>query len=189
MSSVIQTQALLQVAATLANAAETVVSLPRPQTTPALPAYAEGSDHVILPTFIREEESGHCVIDLPASFVAATVFLRRASIMKLTPTPQKHVAGPADAYFPTGAPTNATFVRDLVNTNGADTMATNLDSVRDLLGNLRSGAAVRSFPGITVEQGQYVQLTFFQSTGAPIGPGTINVVYKLGLNQKDTGKP
>jgi len=189
MSSVIQTQALLQVAATLADAATTVVDLPRPVSSPALPAYAEGSDHVILPTFIREEESGHCVIDLPATFVAATVFLRRASIMKLTPTPQKNIPGPADAYFPTGAPTNATFVRDLVNTGTANTLATNMDAVRDLFGNLRTGAAVRSFPGVTLEQGQYVQLTFFQSTGAPIGPGTINVTYKLGLNQKDTGKP
>lgn len=188
MSSVIQTQSLLQVAATLANAAETVVNVPRPQTSPAQPAYAEGSDHVIAPSFLREEEGGRVIIDLPTAFVAGTVFLRRVSIMKLLPTAQKGVAGPSDAYFPTGAPTDSTFVRDLVNTGTGNTLATNADTVRDLFGNLRATpASVPSMPGITLEAGEFVRLTFFQSTGAPIGPGTINAMYKMGRNQKEVG--
>jgi hypothetical protein len=189
MSSVIQTQGVYMVAATLPDATTTTINMPRPQTSPTPPGYAEGSDHVTLPVFLREEESGHCVIDLPTAFVAANVYLRRASIYKLMPTPQKNVAGPSDAYWPTGAPTNAEFVRDLVNTGTANTLATNADAVRDLFGNLRTGAAVRSFPGITLEQGQYVRLELYNASGGPLGPATINVVYKLGLNQKDTGKP
>jgi len=189
MSSVIQTQGVYTVAATLADAVTTAIDMPRPVSSPAVPAYAEGSDHVILPTFLREEESGHCVIDAPSAFRVANVFLRRASIMKLTPTPQKNIPGPADAYFPSGAPTNTTFVRDLVNTGTANSLLLSADAVSDLFGNLRTNAAVRSFPGVTLEQGQYVRLEIFNNTGAPIGPGTFNVVYKLGLNQKDTGKP
>lgn len=189
MSSVIQTQGVYTIAATLPDAVTTTIDLPRPITTPSVPAYAEGSDHVILPAFLREEESGHCVVDLPSVFVAANVFLRRASIYKLLPAAQKNVPGPADAYWPTGAPTNASFVRDLVNTGTANTIPANADAVRDLFGNLRAGTAVRSFPGITLEQGQYVRLELNNASGLSIGPAQINVVYKLGLNQKDTGKP
>jgi len=189
MSSVIQTQGVFTVAATLPDATTTTIDMPRPESSPAVPAYAEGSDHVVLPAVTREMEGGHCVIDLPSTFVAATVFLRRASIRKLLPTPQKGVAGPSDAYYPTGAPTDTEFVRDLVNTNGANTLPTDADAVRDFLGNLRANAAVRSFPGITLMAGEYVRLELYNGSGAPIGPGTINVVYKLGLNQKETGKP
>lgn len=189
MSSVIQSQMLTTVAATLPDATATVVNIPRPQTTPALPAYAEGSDHIIAPAFIREEEGGHCVIDLPSAFVASNVYLRRASVYKLLPAAQKGVAGPGDAYFPSGAPTDAEFVRDLVNTGTANSLPTNADAVRDLFGNLRASAAVRSFPGITLGAGEYVRLTLFNGSGGPLGPAQINATYKMGLNQKETGKP
>jgi len=190
MSSVLRTQGInVAAAVTLADAVVTSVDIPRPQTTPAQPAYAENSDHVTSPTFLREEEAGHCVIDLPAVFVAATVFLRKLSIKKLLPTAQKGLQDPSSAFFPSGAPTDTTVVRDLVDTGTANTLATNADAVRDLLGNLRAGATVRSFPGISLRAGEFVHMEFFQSTGAPIGPANINAVYKLGLNQGDDAKP
>lgn len=192
MSSVLQTQGIQQaVAVTLLNApaAPTPIDIPRPTTTPAQPAYAEGSDHVVAPTFLREEEGGHVVIDLPAVFVAANVFLSKVQIKKLLPTAQKGLQDPSSAFFPSGAPTDTTLVRTLFDDGGANSLPTNADAVRDLLGNLRSGAAVRSFPGITLRAGEFVHIELYNNSGGTLGPAAINAVYKLGLNQADTGKP
>lgn len=189
MSSVLRTQGINQVVSTtLVNTVLALIDIPRPQTTPAQPAYAENSDHVTAPSFTREEEAGHCVIDLPANFVAATVFLRKLSIRKLLPTAQKGLQDPSSAFFPSGAPTDNTLVRDLVDTGTASSLPTNADAVRDLLGNLRAGATVRSFPGISLRAGEYVHLELFNNSGGDL-TGTINAVYKLGLNQGDDAKP
>jgi hypothetical protein len=190
MSSVVRTEDL-QVASgiTLAATTTTLIDLPRPQTTPTEPPYAQGTDHVVRPTFLREEEAGVCVVDLPTSFISASVFVGRISIHQLLPTPQTGVQDPSTAFFPTGAPEVTNFVRDLFADPGylaggnPSILATNSDSLRDLLGNLRAGAAVRSYPGISVRAGEYVHLELYNSTGSPIGPANINVVYKLGLNQ------
>ena len=196
MSSVVQTQMITQVTTTIANTVVTTVDIPRPMTTPAEVAYAEGTDHVTRPIFIREEEGGHVVIDLPAAFKTSAIYLRRMSIRKLLPTAQKGLVGASGALMPTGAPTDDTFVRDVFNSNGANTLATNdTNALNDLLGNPIVGAAgtapltyVRSFPGITLRSGEYVRMEFYTAGGA-VGPGTINAVYKMGLNQQDTGKP
>jgi len=192
MSSVLQTQGIQQaVAVTLPNApaAPTGIDIPRPTSKPAEPAYAEGTDHVVRETFLREEEAGHVVIDLPSVFIAANVFLSKLQIKKLLPAAQKGLQDPSSAFFPTGAPTDATLVRTLFDDAGAMSLPTNADAVRDLLGNLRSGATVRSFPGITLRAGEFVHMELYNNSGGPLGPATINAVYKLGLNQADTGKP
>lgn len=189
MSSVLQTQGINQVvAASLPNVTLTLIDIPRPTTTPAELPYAEGTDHVTRPIFLREEEAGHCVIDLPATFVAANVFLQTLSIKKLLPAAQKGLQDPSSAFFPTGAPTDNTLVRTLFSDGGANSLPTNADAVRDLLGNLRASATVRSFPGITLRAGEYVHIELYNNSGGTL-TGTINAVYKLGLNQADTGKP
>ena len=189
MSSVIQTQGVQQVSVTLPDATLTAFNVPRPQTLPLEPAYAEGTDHTTRLPFLREEEGGHCVIDLPAAFNLATVFMRRLSVHRLLPTAQAGVADASSAFFPTGASTNNVFVYDLVNTGTSNTLALNMDAVRDLLGNLRAGAAVRSFPGITLMAGEFVHMELFNASGGALGPLFVNATYKLGLNQADTGKP
>lgn len=190
MSSVLRTQGINQaVAVTLTNAVITAVDIPRPQTTPAQPPYAENTDHVVAPTFLREEEAGHCVIDLPAVFVAANVFLTNLSIKKLLPTPQKGLQDPSTAFFPTGAPTDTTLVRTLYSDPTGLLLPTNADSLRDLLGNLRASATVRSFPGLSLRAGEFVHMEFKNSSGGDLGPANINAVYKLGLNQGDDAKP
>jgi hypothetical protein len=173
----------------LPDATTTTVDVPRPQESPQEPPYAEGTDHVVRPSFVREVEAGHVIIDLPAAFVAANVFLRRASIRKLLPVPQRGLATPATALFPTGAPTDQEFVRDLVNTGTSNDLPTDSDTVRDLFGNFRAVASVRSFPGITLRAGEFVRLELRNASGGPLGPAFINAIYKLGLNQGDTGKP
>lgn len=191
MSSVLRTQGINQATAvTLVNAAITAVDIPRPTTTPAQPAYAEGSDHVVAPTFLREEEGGHCVIDLPTVFVAANVFLTLLSIKKLLPTPQKGLQDPSTAFFPSGAPTDTTLVRTLYSDPTGLLLPTNSDSLRDLLGNPRATpVAVRSFPGLSLRAGEFVHMEFKNSSGGDLGPANITAVYKLGLNQGDDAKP
>lgn len=194
MSNVVKSQFTSQVSATLADAAVTVVDIPRPQVTPAEVPYAEGTDHVVRPaTNLRDSEGGQCVIRLPAAFVAANIFIRRVSIRRALPAAQKGLGynGPgqtAGALFPSGASADQEFVRDVVNLTG-DTLATNSEAVKDLFGVPADSATVRSFPGMTLMAGEYPRIEFYQATGAPIGPGVITTNFKMGENQGDTGRP
>jgi hypothetical protein len=183
-------QALTQVTADFPNVTATAVDLPRPETTPKEPGYAETVDHVTRPVSLDEFYGGHCIVEMPSTLKLVTVFLRRAEIRTLLPTPQKGVATPANALFPSGAPTASEHVRDLVNVTG-NVFPCNGDAVQDLFGlpHTTPATTVRSFPGVTLREGEYIRLTFYNNSGGALNDQTIRAVYKLGLNQVDTGRP
>jgi len=201
--TVLRTQGIERISATAVDAAFTAFNLPRPQSTPVQPAYAEGVDHVTRPEALREFEAGQCVIELGALLVAADVFLDKVEIVKLLPTPQKGMSGLSSSginsppgaeepLFPSGAPADAELVRVLVDRKEANDLSTDDVSVNDLFGLPKyaggAGGETRSYPGITVRAGEFVRLTLGNTSGGDL-TDTITVNYKLGLNQSDTGKP
>ena len=188
--TVLRTQGIERLSVTAVNAAFTAFDLPRPETTPKQPAYAENSDHVIAPVHLREDEGGHCVIQLGALLTAANVWLDKVEIVKLLPTAQKGITGPSGALFPSGAPSDATLVYALMDRGGANDLSTDDPSSLDLLGMQRNSGVgeSRSYPGITLRSGEFVRITLGNTSGGDL-TDVVTAVYKLGLNQSDTGKP
>jgi hypothetical protein len=197
--TVTRTQGIERISATAVNAAFTTFDIPRPQTTPAAVAYAENTDHVIKEPALREFESGHCVVELGAILTAANVWLDKVEIVKLLPTAQKGLSslsssglnsppGANPPLFPSGAPSDETLVRVLVDRANANDLATNEDAVLGFLGSPDFSNTVRSYPGITLRSGEFVRVTLGNTSGGDL-TDTITATYKLGLNQSDTGKP
>ena len=196
--TVTRTQGIERTSATAVNLAFTAFDVPRPQTTPAEVAYAENTDHVIKEPAVREFESGHCVIELGALLVAANVWLDKVEIVKLLPTAQKGLSslsssglnsppGANPPLFPSGAPSDETLVRVLVDRNQANDLATNETMVGKFLGQTVTPDTVRSYPGITLRSGEFVRITLGNTSGGDL-TDVITATYKLGLNQGDTGK-
>ena len=186
--TVTRTQGIERISATAVNAAFTAFDLPRPVTTPQEPAYAENSDHVVAEPSLREFEAGHCVISLGGLLTAADVFLDKVEIMKLLPIAQKGVSGPSSALFPSGAPSDETLVRTLVDRGEANDLSTDAEAVTGFLGQANFSNTVRSYPGITLRSGEFVRLTLGNTSGGDL-TDDITTTYKLGLSQSDTGKP
>ena len=197
--TVTRTQGIERISATAVNAAFTAFDIPRPQTTPQEVAYAENTDHVVREPALREFESGHCVIDLGTNLVAANVFLDKVEIFKLLPVAQKGLSslsgsglnsppGGSPPLFPSGAPSDETFVRTLVDRAEANDLATNEDAVAAFLGQTAGNDTVRSYPGLTLRSGEFVRVTLGNTSGGDL-TDTITATYKLGLSQSDTGKP
>lgn len=189
MSNVELTQALTQVSATWADAVVTTLDIPRPVTTPAEPPYAEGTDHVTRPDRLREDEGGNVCIHIPTALMPANIFIRRISIQRMLPTPQKGISGPDGALFPSGASTDQEFVRDVLNMGTGNTLLLSDASVQDLLGVDTAAGMPRTYPGLTLMAGEFVRLEVYNNTGGPVGPATIEAIYRMGRSQSDTGRP
>ncbi|HUW16292.1 MAG TPA: hypothetical protein VMW94_04380 [Actinomycetes bacterium] len=191
--------------ASLANAVEQAIDIPRPQTVPQQAAYAEGSDHVVREPALREFEAGHVIIQAAPDHAVANVFLRKIEIHQLLPAAQKGLGGPSSTFtfptggtgplFPSGAPATTSFVRTMFDAGGLNGTLLSDDSVKEILGgnmlDPTTGLPSRSYPGVTLRAGEFVRLTLFNNTGAAIvaGDRTYHAAYKLGQNQSDTGKP
>jgi hypothetical protein len=186
--TVLRTQGIERLSVTAINAAFTTFDVPRPETTPKEPAYAENSDHVVAPVALREYEGGHCVVELGTNLTAANVFLDKVEIVKLLPTPQKGVAGPGGALFPSGAPSDETLVRVLLDRGQANDLPTDAEAVLGFLGQANFSNTVRSYPGITLRSGEFVRITLGNTSGGDL-TDAVTATYKFGLNQRDTGKP
>lgn len=197
--TVTRTQGIERVSATAVDAAFTAVDVPRPQSSPAQVAYAENTDHVVKEPALREFEAGHCVIELGANLVAANVFIDKLEIVKLLPTAQKGLSalsgsglnsppGATPPLFPSGAPADETLVRTLVDRGQANDLPTNDAAVGKFLGQTVAPDTVRSYPGITLRAGEFVRITFGNTSGGDL-TDLITATYKLGLAQTDTAKP
>lgn len=186
--TVLRTQGIEQLSVTAVNATFTTFDLPRPETAPKAPAYAENSDHVTAPIQLREDEGGHVVVEFGTNLVAATVWLDKVEIVRLLPTPQKGITGPSGAMFPSGAPSDETLVRTLLDRGQANDLATNTDAFLDFFGQPSHSNTVRSYPGITLRSGEFVRITLGNTSGGDL-TDLVTGTYKLGLNQQDTGKP
>jgi len=189
--TVTRIQATTAVTASFPNTAATTFDIPRPQTTdPAPVPYAENADHVIAPPARDEYSAGHCTVELPATLKLANVYCRTIEIMKMLPPAQKAVASAETALFPTGAPTNIAHIRYIVNFD-TDVLPTASDAFLDLMGEPHAVVAtsVRSFPGITLREGEFIRMTLYNNSGGALNDQVITANYKLGLNQGDTGKP
>lgn len=184
-----RTQSVQRVAVDFPDATVTAFDLPRPQTVPQENAYAETVDHVVRPPALREFESGHVVVDFAATLAVANVFLDRVEVRKLLPTAQTGVTGPSGAFFPTGAPTDESLVRTLIDRNEADDLLLSDEAVVDFFGGTRSGHSVRSYPGVTLRAGEFLRIYISNASGGALNGQDITGTYKLGLNQQDTGKP
>ncbi len=187
--AVTRTQGVELITVSFPDVTITSFDLPRPQTTPAEPPYAENTDHVIAPPALREMEAGHCQVEFPAALLVAGVFLDRVEVRKLLPAAQLGVSGPADALFPSGAPTDEALVRTLVDRDGADDLLLSAESVTDLFGRTSGANTVRSYPGITLRSGEFLRILISNQSGGALNNQDILAKYNLGLNQQDTGKP
>ena len=167
----------------------TTFDLPRPETTPKEAAYSETVDHVTRPPANREMEAGHCVVDFAASLKVASVFLDKVEVRKLLPIPQKGIAGPGDALYPTGAPTDESLVRVLLDRGAADDLLLSDDAADDFFGNAKDSQTARSFPGITLRAGEFLRISISNQSGGALNAQAVTATYKLGLNQSDTGRP
>ena len=194
------------VVATLTDAVEQNIDIPRPQTTPQEVAYAEGTDHVVRPPAIREYEAGHVIIEVAPAHAVANVFLRKIEIHQILPAAQKGLSGPSSDFtfppgatapmFPNGAPAQTGFVRDVFDAGGGNDMLLSDPAVSEVLGGTMFDPAIlnspqRTHPGVTLRAGEFVRLVVFNNTGGDIvaGDRAYHAAYKLGLNQSDTGKP
>lgn len=199
--TVTRIQATKAVTASFPNVTATAFTIPRPQTTtPAQVGYAENADHVIEPAARDDYAAGHCTVEMPATLKLATVFCRVLEIRRLLPPAQKglgglsssfpHPPGAAGALFPSGAPASSAHVRYLINETG-NTIPVSGDAFMDLVGEVHATSAttVRSYPGITLREGEYVGMTLYNNSGGALNDQIITANYKLGLNQRDTGKP
>lgn len=184
-----RTQSVQRTTVSFPDAAVTAFDLPRPQTVPAEPAYAENSDHVVREPALREFEAGHVVVDFAATLAVADVFLDRVEVRKLLPTPQKGVTGPSGAFFPTGAATDESLVRTLIDRGEANDLLLSDEAVADFFGQTKSPNTVRSYPGVTLRAGEFLRIYISNQSGGALADQAITGTYKLGLNQRDTGKP
>jgi len=203
MSIVNRAQFAKSVTVSFPNVTATTFDVPRPVTTPAEPAYCEGSDHVIKPTSLEEDFAGEVVVRLPTTLELATVFLRSVEVRKLLPAAQKGLAGPSSTFphppgavspiFPSGAPTDSEHVRFLVEEAG-NTIEMSQGAGHALLGspdptNLAAGGLTRSYPGITLRAGEYVRLTFYNNSGGDLNNQIITANYNMGQFHGDVGRP
>jgi len=189
--TVTRIQATKVVTQTFPNTTLTSFDIPRPQTTtPAQVPYAEGSDHVVEPPARDDFSAGHCTVELPATLKLANVYCRTVEIRKILPPAQKGVQGPATAYYPTGAPTDTGHVRFIVNET-TDVLPTASDAFLDLMGEPHAtvSTTVRSFPGITLREGEFIRMSLYNNSGGALTDQVITANYKFGLNQQDTGRP
>lgn len=173
----------------IAPSTVTAFDLPRPETSPKDPGYAENTDHVTKLPAIREMEAGHCVVDFATTLAVAGVFLDKVEVRKLLPIAQKGITGPGDALYPTGAPTDESLVRVLLDRGGANDLLLSDDAANDFFGVIKGNATVRSYPGITLRAGEFLRITLDNTSGGALLAQAITATYKLGLNQSDTGRP
>lgn len=193
MSIVNRAQFTKTVTVSFPNVTATTFDVPRPQTTPAEPAYAEGVDHVTKLPSIEEDYAGEVVVRLPGTLQLATVFMRTVEIRKLLPTAQKGVAGPADALFPSGASTDSEHVRFAVQ-EAVNTVAMDAGAGPLMLGdgdptNLAAGGLMRSYPGITLRAGEFTRITLYNNSGGALNDQLISAYYTMGQHQSDVGRP
>ena len=172
----------------------TTFDLPRPETSPKDPAYAENTDHVTKVPAIREMEGGHCVVDFAATLLLPTVFLQKVEVRKLLPIAQKGLGYNGEgenpgALYPTGAPTDESLVRVLLDRGAVNDLPIDDDAVVDFFGNAKVAGAPRGYPGVTLRAGEFLRITLDNQSGGALAAQAITATYKLGLNQSDTGKP
>lgn len=193
MSIVNRAQFTKTVTVSFPNVTATTFDVPRPETTPKEPAYAEGVDHVTKLPSIDEDYAGEVVIRLPGTLQLATVFLRTLEIRKILPTAQKGVAGPGDALFPTGAATDSEHVSFAVQ-EAANTIDMAAGAGPLMLGdgdpaNLAAGGLMRSYPGITIRAGEFARITLYNNSGGDLNNQLISAYYTMGQHQSDVGRP
>ena len=193
MSIVNRAQFLETITQSFPNVTATTFDVPRPQTTPAEPAYAEGVDHVTKLPSIDEDFAGEVVVKLPSTLALSTVFLRTLEVRKLLPAAQKGVVGPGDALFPSGAGVDSEHVRYLAQETG-NTIGMTAGAGPALLGapdltNLAAGGLTRSYPGITIRAGEYVRITLYNNSGGALNDQIIQANYNMGQHQSDVGRP
>ncbi len=187
--TVTRTQGIERTLVSFPDVTTTTFDLPRPQTTPQDPPYAELTDHLNKNQNLREFEAGHVVVDFASTLAVASVFLDKVEVRKLLPAAQKGVATPGNALFPTGSPTDETLVRTLIDRAGANDLLLSDSAVLDFFGNAKTGNTVRSFPGVTLRAGEFLRISIRNNSGGALNNQAITATYKLGLNQQDTGKP
>ncbi len=193
MSIVNRAQFTKTVTVSFPNVTATTFDVPRPETTPKEPAYAEGVDHVTKLPSIDEDYAGEVVVKLPATLALATVFLRTLEVRKLLPAAQKGVVGPGGALFPSGASTDSEHVRFLAQETG-NTVGMTAGAGPALLGaadltNLAAGGLTRSYPGITLRAGEYARITLYNNSGGALNDQIIQANYNMGQHQSDVGRP
>src|SRR3990167_933810 len=132
--TVLATQFLRRTAVTLLNApaTPTEVDIFGPESTTE-PPYAENVDHVVRARQVRQNEAGFAVVDLPATLVAANVFLRGVEIWLRQSLPgQRGISGP---LFPSGAApaSSQPVLKRVVFADAANNTATNLVAVLSIL--------------------------------------------------------
>jgi hypothetical protein len=193
MSIVNRAQFSKTVTVSFPNVTETTFDVPRPETTPKEPAYAEGTDHVTKLPGTDEDYAGEVIVRLPSTLQLATVFLRSVEIRKLLPTAQKGIAGPGGALFPSGAAVDSEHVRHIMQeTANKIDMATAPGTT--LLGdadptNVAAGGLTRSYPGITLRAGEYVRCALYNNSGGALTDQIISAYYTMGQHQTDVGRP
>ena len=203
MSIVNRAQFTKTVTVSFPNVTATTFDVPRPVTTPAEPAYCEGSDHVTKAVNLEEVFAGEAIVRLPSTLQLATVFLRSIEVRKLLPTAQKGLAGPSSTFphppgavspmFPSGAPTDSEHVRFLVQETGntidmatvpGNTMLGDADPT-----NVAAGGLVRSYPGITLHAGEYLRVTLYNNSGGALNDQVVTAYYTMGQHAGDVGRP
>ena len=178
--SVLATQFLRRTAATLLNApaAPTEVDIFGPESETETP-YAENTDHVIRPRQLRQNEAGFVIVDLPAAFVNANIFLRGVEIWSRNSIPFQRGLG--TAMFPTGAAVAASpMLKRTVFASTANDTPTTLAATLSILGGTLTGSdATKDTPALKVNADEFVKLRLFNNTGGPL-TDTIDSKFDLG---------
>lgn len=179
--SVLRQTFLRQTTASFPNAAATTVDILGPESTTADP-YAEGTDHVVAPRQVRQNEAGWAVVDLPTGLEAANIFLRGVEIWSRQV--QAVQSGLSAALFPSGATAGGTspVLKRVVFSSTANDTPTNGTNVVAILGGTLNTTATLSLPRLHVRADEFIRVTLFNNSGAPINNAVITTKFDLGLN-------
>lgn len=185
--SVIRTQyGVVSAATTITNAQSGAVDLPRP----ADAVENNTIDWTIRPTFRKEFESGRCVITPDALLGVAGVLLTKIEIVALNLGTSLAPINLSFAQFPEndvltqpGFP-NPPVLRTVLDLSAAP--ASSIYTLATTAGALTDPKTLGLFSSLLVRSGEFVRVTLYNSTGAPI-TGQLSARYDFGMNPGNYG--
>ena len=175
-------QFLRRTSVTAAATSVTLVDLVGPESDLASP-YAEGSDHVVAPRQVRQNESGWVVIDGwdGSALDSANLTVDVEVWSRASSGAQK---GLSSALFPSGAAVAADPVLKRVVASG---IPGNSDDILAVFGGGHGTSDLRNKPLIHVRADEFVRLRLTNAAGA-LGPVVLTAKYDLGLSPADNDR-
>lgn len=176
--SVLRQQFAQSLAVTVPNGATVEADLFGPES-PLSPPYAEGTDHVIEPRQVRQNEAGWVVVDGLTNLAVATVTVDVEIWARAATAAQRNIEAP---LFPSGA---AAAADPRLKRAVATGLAGNSAVLAAVLGGGLGGTTSKDVPALHLRADEFVKLRFANASGGSLGD-TLLAKYDLGGNPGDS---